>query len=126
MTDWYALKVRSGKELWSAKMLRRKGVRAAVPVRRSRSRIGRHLTLRPVIAGTVWVLLEAPVNWQAIFDLEIAYKIILADGLPAKLDGPSVEQMLTNKGAGVYADSLLWRKMKQRPEYVLKQALRAA
>ena len=71
-------------------------------------------------------LLEAPVNWQAIFDLEIAYKIILADGLPAKLDGRSVEQMLTNKGAGVYADSLLWRKIKQRPEYVLTQARRAA
>lgn len=120
--NWYAFRVEPQKELWAANLLRCKGLRVAVPcerVLRRRSKVARERTYRakPLMPGSIWVCFEGAVNWHALFQHQFIKGVIGFGGIPARLDAEQVERMLSNQKAGVYTDSLLWRKMRTRTEY---------
>lgn len=121
---WHAFRVKPQKELWVARMLRRSDYRCAVPVRRKfrkRAFKGAERVYRPVplMPGYVWIGFEGRVPWHDLFSADRYYMLSVVgfNGRPAEMCPYQVERMLSNQRNGVYADDLLWRKMRTNTEY---------
>lgn len=56
-------------------------------------------------------------NWYSLFQYEFIKGVIGFGGVPARINTEQANQMLANQKAGVYTDSLLWRKMRTNAEY---------
>lgn len=95
---WYALRVKSQREIGTARGLVRAGLSAWTPTRCDYRRANRFTrdkrpVSRALIPGYVLALLAEPVNWPWIMSLWPIYAVVGVDGIPAKVDPDSIDQL---------------------------------